>query len=139
MNTLLLKHPPVSVDENAISRIIIGAAIEVHKVLGGPGLLESVYEQALFFELRRRGMQAERQVPVTLHYKGEVLDEPLRLDLVVGGKVIVECKSVKEYNTVYSAQTRTYLHMSGLKLGLVINFGAETVVEGGIHRIVNGL
>ena len=124
--------------ENEISRQIVESAIEVHRTLGGPGLLESVYEEALAWELEQRGLAVERQVLLPIPYKGRVLASPLRIDMIVGGLVIVECKAVTEYNAVFEAQTLTYLRLTGLKLGMVVNFG-ERVVKNGIHRVVNGL
>lgn len=124
--------------ENEISAIILDAAIAVHKELGGPGLLESVYEEALAFELQDRGVSVERQVVVPLVYKGHRLGTPLRLDLLVDGKVIVECKAVDLYNMIFNIQVLTYLRLRHLKLGLVINFGSATIKEG-THRVVNGL
>ena len=124
--------------ENEISRHIVEAALEVHRTLGGPGLLESVYEEALVWELHLRGLETQRQLCVPIPYKGQHLASPLRLDLVVGRLVIVECKAVTQYNTIFEAQVLTYLRLTGLKLGLVINFG-ERVVKNGIHRVVNGL
>ena len=124
--------------ENEISAIILDAAIAVHKELGGPGLLESVYEEALAFELQDRGVSVERQVVVPLVYKEHRLGTPLRLDLLVDGKVIVECKAVDLYNMIFNNQVLTCLRLKHLKLGLVINFGAATIKEG-THRVVNGL
>jgi GxxExxY protein len=125
-------------NENEISRIIIGSAIEVHRELGGPGLLESVYEESLMEELVRRGMQVERQLQVPILYKGKQLGTPLRLDLKVNGLVLVDNKAVNEWNPIFGAQMLTYLRLTGLKLGIVINFG-EQYVKNGIHRVVNGL
>ena len=124
--------------EDEISHKIIGGAIEVHRQMGGPGLLESIYEQALCWELRLRGLRVERQKLVPLRYKNIELESPLRLDILVEDKVIVECKSVEEYNPIHSSQALTYLRLSGLRLALVINFG-ERVVKDGIHRVVNDL
>ncbi len=124
--------------ENEISGIVVDAAIEVHCTLGGPGLLEGVYEEALAWELQSRKMQVERQLHVPLEYKGRKLGMPLRLDLLVGGKVVVECKATSDYNSLYEAQTLTCLRLLDLKLGLVINFG-QRLVKRGIHRVVNGL
>jgi GxxExxY protein len=124
--------------ENEVSAKIVAAAIEVHKTLGGPGLLESVYEEALAYELVFRGCQVDRQKLVELKYKGQVLSTPLRLDLLVDGCVIVECKATTAYNDVFESQVLTYLRLANLKLGLVINFG-EKLVKDGIHRVVNGL
>jgi GxxExxY protein len=124
--------------ENEISKVILDAAIEVHRELGGPGLLEDIYEEVLEEELRLRKILVERQLPVRLAYKGRILRKPLRLDMKVGGLVLVDNKSVDEWNPVFEAQMLTYLRLTGLKLGLVINFG-ERYVKNGIHRIVNGL
>jgi GxxExxY protein len=124
--------------ENEISRPIVEGAIEVHRTLGGPGLLESVYEEALVWELQQRGLEVRRQVSLSIPYKGQILASPLRIDLIVGGLVIVECKAVSQYNAIFETQTLTYLRLTGLKLGMVINFG-EPVVKNGIHRVVNGL
>jgi GxxExxY protein len=125
-------------DENEISKIIVDAAIEVHRTLGGPGLLESVYHEAEAWELLKRGLEVEREKVIPIIYKGHELGSPLRLDLLVNGKVIVECKATVNYNTIFEVQTLTYLRLTGLKLGIVINFG-EKLVKNGIHRVVNGL
>jgi len=125
-------------NENEISKIIVEAAIEVHRELGGPGLIECVYEEALVEELRLRGLTVERQLPVPIVYKGKVLGTPLRLDLKVNGLVLVDNKALIQYNPIFEAQLLTYLRLTRLKLGLVINFG-ERYVKNGIHRVVNGL
>ena len=124
--------------ENEISRHIYEAAIEVHRTLGGPGLLESVYEEAMVYELESRGLKVERQVSLPIEYKGARLGSPLRIDLIIDEKVIIECKSTTLYNTIFEVQVLTYLRLTGLKLGLVINFG-EKLVKNGIHRVVNDL
>ena len=124
--------------ENQISKIILDAAIEVPRTLGGPGLLESVYEEALAWELQQRGLTVERQKLLSIVYKGQTLGTPLRLDLLVDNKVIVECKATTNYNPIFGTQTLTYLRLAGLRLGLVINFG-EKLVKDGYHRVVNGL
>jgi len=124
--------------ENQISRVVVDAAIEVHRTLGGPGLLESVYEEALAYELELRGLSVERQRTVPIVYKGKRLATPLRADLIVVGRVVVECKAVSAYDRVFEAQVLTYLRQLDLKLGLVINFG-ERLVKDGINRVVNGL
>jgi len=126
------------VTENEISKVIVDAAIEVHRELGGPGLIESVYEEALVEELTRRGLKVERQLHVPIVYKGKVLASPLRLDLKVNGLVLVDNKAVTEWNPIFEAQMLTYLRLTGLKLGLVVNFG-ERYVKDGLHRVVNGL
>jgi GxxExxY protein len=123
--------------ENDISNVIIGAAIEVHRVLGGPGLIEDVYEEALCHELELRGLEVQRQVPVPIEYKGRQLKKPLKLDLLVNGSIIVEVKSVDDYHDIFQAQLLTYLRLTKKHLGLVINFG-EKYVKDGVHRVVNG-
>ena len=124
--------------ENETSRSIVSAAIEVHRTLGGPGLLESVYEEALVWELRQVGCRVERQVQTPILYKSVMLSTPLRIDLLVNSLVIVECKAVSIYLELFEIQTLTYLRLRNLRLGLVINFG-DRLVEDGIHRVVNGL
>jgi GxxExxY protein len=124
--------------EDGLSRIIVESAIEVHRTLGGPGLLESVYEEALAWEMENRGLSVQRQMAVPISYKGRKLGTPLKIDLVANNLVIVECKATADYNTVFEAQALTYLRLTGMKLALVINFG-EKLVKNGIHRVVNGL
>ena len=125
-------------DENAISQEIVTAAIEVHRTLGGPGLLERVYEEALVWELNRMGLKVERQKVLPIRYKTVTLATPLRIDLLVGDLVIVECKATLDYNPIFEAQALTYLRLSRLKLALVINFG-ERLVKDGLHRVANKL
>ena len=125
-------------DEDVISRQIIIAAIEVHRTLGEPGLLESVYEEALAWELQQQGLTIERQKSLPIDYKGVLLSSPLRIDLLVQDLVIVECKATTSYHPVYEAQLLTYLRLTKLKLGMVINFG-ERLVKNGIKRVVNNL
>lgn len=124
--------------ENSLTEQIIDAAIEVHRVLGGPGLLESLYENALFHELRLRNIPVQSQVCVPVIYKNLALKEPMRFDLLVCGKIIVEVKAIENEHNVYRAQALTYLRLTGLKLGLVINFGHGRLVDG-ITRVVNDL
>ena len=95
--------------ENEISKVVVEAAIEVHRALGGPGLLESLYEEALAYELELRGLTMERQLVVPVVYKGRRLATQLRVDLIVVGRVVVECKAVSTYNRVFEAQVLTYL------------------------------
>jgi GxxExxY protein len=125
-------------NERDISAIIVDAAIEVHRVLGGPGLLESIYEEALAHELELREMSVQRQVHVPIRYKNKLLKTPMRLDMVVERLVVVECKAVEQYNKLAQAQALTYLRQIDLKLALVINFGEELVGRG-VHRVVNKL
>ena len=103
--------------EDEISQGIVVAAIEVHKTLGGPGLLESVYEEALAWELESRGYRVERQKEVPVCYKGNILSAPLRLDMLVNQLVIVEVKSLAVYNQIFEVQLLTYLRLQNLKLG----------------------
>jgi GxxExxY protein len=125
-------------DENEISKIIVIAAIEVHRTLGGPGLLESVYQESLAWELNQKGCKVEIEKIVPVVYKGQTLGSPLRIDLLINEKVIVECKATTDYNPIFEIQVLTYLRLTGLKLGMVINFG-EKLVKDGIHRVVNKL
>ena len=125
-------------NENQISKVIVEAALEVHRVLGGPGLLEEIYEEAFAEELRLRGLKCERQRQVPVVYKGRTLRYPLRYDLCVEGLVLVENKATTEWNPIFKAQMLTYLRLMKLRLGMVINFG-ERFVKDGIHRVVNGL
>lgn len=127
-----------TLDENSLSHLIVRSAVEVHQTLGGPGLLESVYEEALVYELKQDGLAVERQKRVPITYKGLVLAEPLCIDVMVNSLVIIECKATVNYHPIYEAQALTYLRITGLKLALVINFG-ERIVKQGIHRVVNNL
>lgn len=124
--------------ENRSSLVVVQAALEVHKTLGGPGLLETVYEEALVFELRLRGRSVERQVSVPLRYKGHLLASTLRLDLVVDECLIVECKAASKNNPVFAAQALTYLRLTSMRLALVINFG-QTLLKHGTERVINSL
>jgi GxxExxY protein len=124
--------------ENEISYKVIGAAIEVHKVLGGPGLLEGVYESCLCQELLLQKLIVQRQVQVPVIYKGVSVRDPLIIDILINNRLIVEVKATEKDSPLYKAQLLTYLRLTGLKLGLLINFGKESVKEG-ISRVVNGL
>ena len=120
--------------DNQITYQIIGAIFDVYNDLG-PGLLESVYEEALVFELQERGLKVERQKQVPIVYKGNALKTDLRLDLLVEDRIIVELKSVEEMKPVFFKQTRTYLKLMDKHLALLVNFGEEDMQEG-IHRII---
>jgi len=124
-------------NENEISNKIIQAAIEVHRHLG-PGLLESAYEECLCYELSKMGLSYKRQQSLPVEYKGIKLDCGYRLDLVVEEKVIVEVKSVEKLLPVHQAQLLTYLRLSELKLGLLINFNSA-LLKDGIKRMVLNL
>ncbi len=124
-------------NENELSKIIIGACIEVHKELG-PGLLESVYEHCLAYELRGKGLDVKKQHPVPVIYKGEQMDMGFRLDIWVNELVIIEVKAVDYLNDIHLAQVLTYLKLTNCKLGMLINFN-ELKVTNGIKRVVNQL
>lgn len=123
-----------SIDLNPITEKVIAAAIEVHKRLG-PGLDESLYEAAICIELEQRGLAFQRQVVVDVEYKGIKIGTK-RIDLIVEGKVLVELKAVEQLAPVHKAQVLTYLKLTGLQLGLLINFNVPTLKEG-IKRIIN--
>ena len=123
--------------ENEISHKIIGCAIELHKALG-PGLLESVYEVTLAYDLRQEGLDVKAQVPIPLVYKEVKQDIGYRLDLLVEDKVIIEIKSIENLAPVHFAQALTYLKLSDKRLALLINFNTKVLKEG-IHRLVNNL
>ena len=124
-------------DENEISKLIVGSAIEVRSALG-PGLLESVYEAALARELVLKGASVETQVPVVVAYKGVNLGIGYRLDLLVNGLVVVGVKAVDRLIPIHEAQLLSYLRLTGKKLGLLLIFN-ERLMRQGIHRLVNGL
>ena len=119
-------------DDNAITGAIIGAAIEVHKLLG-PGLLESAYEECLARELALQGLRVDRQRPVPVVYKDVKLDCGYRMDLVVEGRVVVELKAVESLAPIHEAVMLTYLRLSGIRLGLLINFNV-VVLKDGVRR-----
>lgn len=122
--------------ENEIAKQILDSAFVVHTKLG-PGLLESVYEVVLAYELRKRGLTAERQKGMPIIYDNIRFDEAFRSDLVVNGKVVAEIKSVETLVPVHAKQLLTQLRLSGFKLGLLINFG-EVHLKNGIKRVING-
>ncbi len=124
-------------DENSLSNRIIGAALDVHRELG-PGLLESVYESALAYELALAGRRVERQVGFPVQYKTEQLDLGFRADLVVDRLVLVEVKAIEKLMPIHEVQVLTYLRISRLKLGLLINFNVS-LLKSGIRRVVNNL
>ncbi|WP_414754199.1 GxxExxY protein [Anabaena sp. CCY 9910] len=124
-------------EENDLTGMIIGCGMRVHTVLG-PGLLESAYEECLFYELRREGLRVGRQIPVPLVYKEVELDCVYRLDLIVENKVIVEIKSVESLKPIHAVQLLTYLKLTNCKLGLILNFNVLHLKEG-IKRVANNL
>ena len=123
--------------ENEIAKEVVDAAYKIHVALG-PGLLESVYEVVLEYELKKRGLKVVRQVRMPVIYETVTLDDGYRADMLVGDKVIVELKSVEELAAVHKKQLLTYLRLADKRLGLLINFG-EVLLKRGISRIVNGL
>ena len=123
--------------ENEISKVIFDCALKVHKALG-PGLLESAYEECLYFELKRAGLKVEKQKPLPLVYDEVNMEIGYRVDLLVENKVIIENKAVEALNDIHLAQILTYLKLSGCKLGLLINFNV-TLIKDGIKRVVNNL
>lgn len=122
---------------NELSGRIVDAAVQVHQALG-PGLLESVYEKVLSHELERRGLDVVRQKPIPIRYAQLVFDEGFRADMIVDGRVILELKSVESLNNIHKKQLLTYLRLTGLHLGLLLNFGSD-LMKRGIVRIANNL
>ena len=125
------------VKENEIAKEVVDAAFQVHKTLG-PGLLESVYEVILAHELRKRGFEIQRQLPVPITYDGLKFEEGFRVDIFVNRLVVIELKSVEAIAKVHKKQLLTYLRLMDCKLGLLINFG-DSLIKDGISRVVNGL
>ena len=123
--------------ENDIGRIVVDAAIAVHRELG-PGLLESVYEVIMAYELGRRELSVRRQVPIPIHYKEMIFEDAFRADLVVEDKIIIELKSIEQVSEAHKKQLLTYLRLTGCKLGFLLNFG-EALMKRGITRTANGI
>lgn len=123
--------------ENEIAAIVVDCALTIHRGLG-PGLFESVYEEVLSYELENLGLQVERQKVVDIEWDGIKLGKGFVADMVVNSKVIVELKSVEKVQPVHQKQLQTYLRLTGIKLGLLINFN-ERFIKDGIQRVVNGL
>jgi GxxExxY protein len=124
-------------NENELSNKIIGCALKIHKSLG-PGLLESAYEECLFYELSKEGLKVEKQKSLPLIYEEVKLECGYRIDLLVENKVVIEIKAVESLNDIHFAQVLTYLKLSKCKLGLLINFNV-TILKEGIRRVVNNL
>jgi GxxExxY protein len=122
--------------ENEIGKIIVDCAVRLHQELG-PGLLESVYEVLLAHELTQRGLKVERQVPVPIEYHGIRFDQGFRADIIVDGKVILELKSVESASRAHKKQILSYLRLTGVRLGYLLNFG-ESLMKDGITRLANG-
>jgi GxxExxY protein len=123
--------------ENEISKIVVDCCLKIHKKLG-PGLFESVYEEILSFELSPKGLLVERQIPIPVIYEDIKMEVGFRLDLLVQKKVIIELKSIDAVLPVHKKQLITYLKLTDLKLGMLINFNVD-LIKDGITRIVNGL
>lgn len=121
--------------ENELSKKIIGCAIEVHKQLG-PGLLESAYQECLYYELKQAGLKVQKEKPMPIVYKEVKLDHGYRIDLLVEDRVVIETKTVEAFTDVHTAQVLTYLKLGNYKLGLLLNF-YTTVLKNGIRRIIN--
>jgi len=124
-------------NENDIAKVIVDKAIKVHKNLG-PGLFESVYQGALAYELQKSGLTIEREKDIPVLYDDIIFDKGFRADIVVNEKVIIELKSIKKLEDVHFKQLLTYLKLSNLKLGILINFN-EVLLKNGIKRIINGI
>ena len=122
--------------ENEIATIIVDACFKVHTTLG-PGLLESVYESVLLYELEKRGLSVTKQQTIPVFYDGTQFEEGFRADLIVEDKIIIELKSVEKVMPVHKKQLLTYLRLSDRKLGLLVNFG-ENLIKNGISRVING-
>ena len=123
--------------ENELSKIIVNTAFQIHSKLG-PGLLESVYEEIMYYELQKQGLRVERQKGISVFWDDLKMDIGFRADLIVEKKVIIEIKSVENLAAVHPKQLLTYLKIAGVKLGLLINFN-EVLIKNGITRIVNNL
>jgi GxxExxY protein len=125
----------VQLNENELSNIILGCAIEVHKQLG-PGLLESAYRECLNYELVKAGLDVQKEKPLPIIYKEVKLDHGYRIDLLVNNKVVIEIKTVETFTDVHTAQVLTYLKLGNYKLGLLLNFYVKTL-KNGIKRVIN--
>jgi GxxExxY protein len=123
--------------ENQIAAAVVDAAFKIHTTLG-PGLLESVYESTLEYELQKRGLSVLRQIGLPVYYEGLKLELGYRVDLIVGDKVIIEIKSIEALAPIHKRQLLTYLRLANMRLGLLINFNVERIKDG-IQRVVNGL
>ncbi|SRR5690606_4556019 len=131
-----MDYTRTTMNENEISKIIFDAGLKVHKALG-PGLLESAYEECLYYELLQTGLYVEKQKPMPLIYEEVKMDVGYRIDIVVENKVVIEVKSVDALNEVHLAQVLTYLKLSNCKLGMLINFNT-LLFKNGVKRVING-
>ena len=123
--------------ENELAKIVVDSALKVHKALG-PGLLESVYQSVLAYELRQNGLTVEAEVSIPVVYGQVQIETAFRADFIVENCLLIELKSIEQVNPIHKKQVLTYLRLSEIKLGLLINFNEE-LIKNGIHRVVNGL
>lgn len=130
-------HGEERLTDDELGTLLIGCALQVHTVLG-PGLLESVYETCLCHELRKAGAEATRQTPIRVRYDGIDFDEGFRVDVLLSERVVVELKVVERLLPIHSAQLLTYLKLTGLRIGYLLNFNSVHLRTGGIKRLVNG-
>lgn len=131
------KNDQYAMDENQLAKVIVDCCYRIHITLG-PGLLESVYLEILTYELRKLGLKCEKEVAIPVHYEEIKLELGFRADLIVGNLVIVELKAVEKVLPVHKKQLMTYLRLTGVKLGLLVNFNVN-LIKDGIERVVNGL
>jgi GxxExxY protein len=124
-------------EDDELGTLLIGCAIKVHRALG-PGLLESVYETCLYHELGKTGIEVKRQVPVPFTYDGVRFDDGFRIDILFGNRLIVEVKIAEKLLPIHSAQLLTYLKLTDLRIGYLLNFNVVQMRQGGIKRLVNG-
>ena len=129
--------PKNAMNENELSKVVVDSCFKIHKILG-PGLFESVYEEVLFYELEKRNLKCKRQVKIPVVYQNIKMDAGFKADILVEDKVIIEIKSVDNIIPLHKKQVLTYLKLSGIKLGLLVNFNVE-LIKNGITRIVNNL
>ena len=123
--------------ENELSKIIVNSCFQIHSKLG-PGLFESVYEEILNYELLGKGLEVERQKVISVYWNNVKMDQGFRSDLIINKKVLIEIKSMETVVRVHQKQVQTYIRLTGIKLGLLVNFN-EALIKNGIQRIVNGL
>ncbi|MDZ4664733.1 MAG: GxxExxY protein [Bacteroidota bacterium] len=134
-NNTKVEHKEISLEDNRIGREIVDVALKVHRTFG-PGLLEKVYEFCMEFELKKRGFKVERQMCIPITYESEIFTEALKLDMIVNNRVIIELKSTEKHNKIWEAQILSYLKLTNLNLGYLINFNVP-LIKLGIQRFIN--
>jgi len=134
-NNTKVEHKEISLEDNRIGREIVDVALKVHRTFG-PGLLEKVYEFCMEFELKKRGFKVERQMCIPITYESEIFTEALKLDMIVNDRVIIELKSTEKHNKIWEAQILSYLKLTNLNLGYLINFNVP-LIKLGIQRFIN--